>query len=206
MKTKLCTNCKRELLVLKFGKCKDAIDKLQRWCKVCKNKHFKGYYQKNKEKINEKHKIYWESHKKELLEQQKIYRDTHKEEAKQYRQTHKPEARKYQKNRYKTDINFKLIHYLRARLYKVLKNNIKSKSVSKLLGCSIEQLKQHLEKQFTKGMTWKNYGKWHVDHIKPCCQFDLTKPSEQKNCFNYKNLQPLWAGENLSKKRKLKCI
>lgn len=69
----------------------------------------------------------------------------------------------------------------------------------KLIGCSIEQLKQHLEKQFKLGMSWFNYGKWHVDHIKPCASFDLTDIEQQKQCFNYTNLQPLWAEENLVK-------
>ena len=48
-------------------------------------------------------------------------------------------------------------------------------------------------------MTWKNYGKWHIDHIKPFASFDLTEPKQQKLVCNYKNLQPLWAKENLSK-------
>ena len=73
----------------------------------------------------------------------------------------------------------------------------------KLVGCSIDQLKQHLEFQFKPGMTWNNYGKWHVDHKKPCASFDLSKPSEQRKCFNWKNLQPLWAEENLSKGARL---
>jgi len=71
----------------------------------------------------------------------------------------------------------------------------------KLVGCSIDQLKQHIEKQFKKGMSWDNWGiyGWHIDHIKPCASFDLTKESEQKKCFHYTNLQPLWAKENLKK-------
>jgi hypothetical protein len=72
-------------------------------------------------------------------------------------------------------------------------------NTEELLGCSIENLKKHLEKQFTQGMSWKNYGKWHVDHIKPCANFDLSKKTEQQKCFNYNNLQPLWAVDNLKK-------
>lgn len=80
----------------------------------------------------------------------------------------------------------------------------------KLVGCSLEQLKKHLQSKFTKGMTWENYGtgwhgkgmkEWHIDHIRPCASFDLSKASEQKKCFNYSNLQPLWAKDNLSKNR-----
>ena len=52
-------------------------------------------------------------------------------------------------------------------------------------------------------MTWENHGKWHVDHIKPCCTFDFSKEEEQKKCFHYTNLQPLWAEENLVKAGKV---
>jgi hypothetical protein len=62
-----------------------------------------------------------------------------------------------------------------------------------------EELWCHLESQFQQGMTKDNYGKWHVDHITPCARFDLTQPTEQKKCFHYTNLQPLWAEQNLKK-------
>ena len=68
-----------------------------------------------------------------------------------------------------------------------------------LVGCSIDELKKHLEIKFKKGMSWNNYGKWHVDHVVPVDFFDLTKIEEQKKCFHYSNLQPLWAQDNLKK-------
>ena len=52
-------------------------------------------------------------------------------------------------------------------------------------------------------MTWDNHGKWHIDHIKPCASFDLLHKKQQRKCFYYKNLQPLWAQENLSKGAKI---
>lgn len=62
----------------------------------------------------------------------------------------------------------------------------------------------HFERQFKKGMTWKNYGRvWHVDHIVPCCKFDLTNPRQQTTCFNYLNLQPKFARDNLQKSGRL---
>jgi hypothetical protein len=70
-----------------------------------------------------------------------------------------------------------------------------------LLGCNISEAKEHLEKQFKEGMIWENHGThgWHIDHIIPCASFDLTYPEQQKKCFHYTNLQPLWAKENMSK-------
>lgn len=69
-------------------------------------------------------------------------------------------------------------------------------------GCSIDFLRNHIEKQFKEGMTWENMGKWHIDHIKPCVSFNLENIEEQNECFNYKNLQPLWAIENIIKSDK----
>lgn len=68
-----------------------------------------------------------------------------------------------------------------------------------LISCSIEQLREHLEKQFTAGMNWQNYGLWVIDHIRPCASFDLGKSSEQYKCFHYINLQSLWEKENINK-------
>ncbi len=81
--------------------------------------------------------------------------------------------------------------------------NEKSGHTIDLLGCSIEFLKKRFESMFTEGMTWENYGKWHIDHIIPCSIFDLTKPEAQAFCFHYTNLQPLWAKDNLKKHKNI---
>ncbi len=113
------------------------------------------------------------------------------------------------KNRRDTIPEVKIVKNLRARLGKVLKGKSKSDSTLKLLGCTLEYLKQHLESLFTEGMTWDNYGKikgvvcWEIDHILPCTSFDLNKDKEQQKCFNYTNLQPLWAKDNRSKGSKI---
>ena len=84
-----------------------------------------------------------------------------------------------------------------------LKNNSTTKKhpMTELLGCTFDELKKHLESKFSDGMNWNNYGRkgWHIDHIVPCCFFDLTRIDEQKKCFHYTNLQPLWAKTNLFK-------
>jgi hypothetical protein len=88
-------------------------------------------------------------------------------------------------------------------MYQAVKGNVKSARTQELIGCTVKELQEHLEKQFTNGMTWENYGEWHVDHIIPCSSFDFTKEEEQRTCFNYKNLQPLWAEDNYKKKKKM---
>jgi hypothetical protein len=73
-----------------------------------------------------------------------------------------------------------------------------------LLGCTIDFFKNHLESKFVEGMSWQNYGKgWHIDHIIPCVSFDLSKPEEQRKCFHFSNLQPLWAVDNIRKGTKI---
>jgi uncharacterized Zn finger protein (UPF0148 family) len=77
----------------------------------------------------------------------------------------------------------------------------KQVSSEEIFGCTGAELRQHLEQQFEPGMSWDNHTihGWHVDHIVPCAKFDLTLLSEQKKCFHYTNLRPLWATENWSK-------
>lgn len=101
-------------------------------------------------------------------------------------------------------ICLKLFKNVRSRIKTALKDNKKSVKTMELLGCSIEFLKGHLEQQFLSGMTWENHSKdgWHIDHIIECWRFDLSKPEEQRKCFHYSNLRPLWAIDNLSRKKK----
>lgn len=107
----------------------------------------------------------------------------------------------YEKNRKLTDPEFKLVKTLRSRLGTAVRrqNSNKNNTTIELLGCSVSFLKGYLEAKFTEGMTWENHGEWHIDHIKPCASFNLLDEEEQKKCFHYTNLQPLWAADNLSK-------
>ncbi len=71
-----------------------------------------------------------------------------------------------------------------------------------LTGCTPAELMAHLELKFTPGMSWATYGLlgWNIDHIKPCENFDLTDPAQQRECFHFTNLQPMWAVDNLKKR------
>ena len=112
--------------------------------------------------------------------------------------------RNWIKNKRITDPNAKLLFYTRSSMYKVLRGLEKSAPTLKLLGVpNIEFLWQHLIKQFQPGMTKENYGLWHVDHIIPCSSFDFSDFEQQKKCFHYTNLQPLWASDNISKGSKI---
>ena len=108
---------------------------------------------------------------------------------------------RYEKKRKSIDPIFKLAKTLRSRLGSALnrKNIEKGFSTMELTGCELPFLKGYIEAKFVEGMTWENHGSWHLDHVRPCCSFDLTQEEEQKKCFHYTNLQPLFAKENLSK-------
>jgi len=172
----------------------------------------KKNYIKNKERILKKGREYYQKNKKIINKRkrnyQKLYCSRNKEKilkwAKKARMKRRDKFNKYIRDRLKTDINFKLRKTIRARIRLALKNDKKRSKTLKLLGVNnIITVKKHLEKLFKPRMTWKNHGKWHIDHIIPCSSFDLTKPSEQRECFHYTNLQPLWASENLAKGSKI---
>jgi hypothetical protein len=130
----------------------------------------------------------------------------------EYQRTH-PRAKRnrtaymirYQRERCSRDPAYRTLLRLRCRLRSAVKaqSTCKSASTMSLVGCSPAELRAHLESKFTGGMSWSNQGEWHVDHIRPCASFDLTDPAQQKVCFHYTNLQPLWGIDNLRKGSKV---
>ena len=110
----------------------------------------------------------------------------------------------FKRNRLATDPAYRAEHNLRRRLHIVVKaqGTAKAYRFNSVTGCTAPELKTHLEAQFRDGMSWENYGEWEVDHVRPCASYDLTDPEQQKECFHYTNLQPLWRKENAEKKAK----
>jgi len=166
--------------------------------------YIKKWSLKNKEKLKKYLKEYLLLHKDKIKKYKKKYNLKNKLKQKKYMKEWVEKNRELlnEKRRIKTkkDPKFKLSIILRSRILKALKGVKKNESSLKLLGVKdVKEVWDHLEKSFKPGMTRKNHGKWHIDHIKPCASFDLTKASEQRKCFHYTNLQPLWASENLSK-------
>ena len=179
LKTKVCSTCKRNLPLEMFRKRSCAPDGLMYQCKDCKNKIDKFYRQSDKGR---------QAAKKDRIRRRVLGIEN-----------------TYEKQRRRNDVDFRLRSRLRTRLRLSLKKTIKSKfyHTLDLLGCSLEDLKKHLENQFVEGMSWDNYGEWHIDHIVPCASFDLSDPNQQRICFNFRNLQPLWDKDNQRKQDKL---
>lgn len=128
-----------------------------------------------------------------------------KRQTQSHKERHRVYLRKWSKNKRGKDIGYKIKKNLRSRIYKVLKFNKKQDRFVNLIGCSVQELKMHLEKQFKQGMDWGNYGQpgWEIDHIIPCSKFNLALKEQQLECFSYKNLQPLWGYENNQKSDKI---
>lgn len=129
--------------------------------------------------------------------------ERHRLISKQWQIENKDRINTQRKERRNKDIDFKIKSNLRKRLSFLLRYNLKNKSKQTLhlLGCDFSLFMEHLASKFTEGMSFENYGSWHIDHIVPCYNFDMTKPEDQEKCFHYTNLQPLWAIDNLKKNR-----
>ena len=183
-KSKICTTCQQKFPATSeyFHKCKNGKLGYSSKCKVCtlqkidrakRSKYHKAYYQKNRIEIIEKQLVYIKNNRNKINSRHN--------------------------KKYHSDITYKIKHNLKRRMNNAIKGCFKDRSVIKLLGSDLETVKNHLESKFTEGMSWDNYGKWHIDHIIPCASFDLSDIEQQKVCFHYSNLQPLWAEDNLRK-------
>jgi hypothetical protein len=177
--TKICNKCLLDLDEVNFSKKKLSPDGLQGQCKNCAAKMQKEWRKNNPEKSKKSVKT-WAKNNKEKLNY-------------------------YDRKRRENNPHYLILNRLRKRLSDALSGTKKTDSTMSLLGCSKQELVQHLEDQFTQGMSWDKMGVQgiHIDHIIPCASFDLTDPEQQRQCFHYTNLQPLWAKDNLRKGDKM---
>lgn len=160
----------------------------------------KKYREKNKEKLSKKHKLWYENNKDKWNIYIKEYRENNIDKIRQIK-------RDYERNRKATDPLYKLISNFRTAIYTVLKESNVDKygHYFDVLQYTPEELILHLEKQFTEGMTWENYGIWHVDHKFPITSFDIQEMGDEEfmKCWCLDNLQPMWGEENIRKSNKL---
>jgi len=190
----------------------ETKDRVKQW--VAKNvnrrrKIVSKYYNKNKDIIVKKTVEYWKNNREKIIKRRREFRLANhdavlKKDREYYCNNRKKICASYKKRRH-DNIGFRLLGNLRNALRRVVKSQgtIKSKRTMTLVGCSLPDLIRHLESLFLHGMSWNNYGvgidKWSIDHVRPCASFDLTKPEEQKKCFHYTNMAPLWNPDQLSK-------
>lgn len=168
---KVCSKCKESKSLDFFSLHRNGYRRSD--CKPCRVAYSKKYRINNLEKVKKYQSIY------------------HKE--------HQCESNKKRKEQRDNDLGKRIKNRLRVRLHYLLTSTRKTKTALNLVGCSLEELREHFEKKFRLGMSWENYGKWQIDHIRPCASFALDDPRQQAECFHFSNLQPLWVEENLSK-------
>lgn len=223
----ICKQCRKDF----YEKNKNNITQKNRECHKKNRKERlikqKKYYNENKESILKKQKIdrmnksdiiknrqliYYAiiDNKEKKKKNDKVWRENNEEKIRKTKQIYyKKNKSKIQaqnrikdKDRYKNNINYRIARILRKRMNEAIKNNYKSGSAVKDLGCSIEYfVKEYMPSKFQEGMTWDNYGLygWHIDHIIPLSSFDLTDRGQLLKACHYSNLQPLWAEDNLRK-------
>lgn len=208
---KKCGRCQQEKEFAEFNKCKKTKTGFHNHCRICQKEVKANWYEKNREfelikGKTEEHKEYARNKAKEKYWSNPLWRERQLEINRERRKNPQAReaARKYEKMRISTDINYKMAKVLRSRLKCAVKRQQADKTATfDLLGCTLGEFIDYIQSKFTKGMYWSNHGygkdKWHIDHIIPCASFDLTDPEQQKKCFHYTNMQPLWQFDNQSK-------
>ena len=163
------------------------------WCRECEREWRKN----NKEYA----KNYRQTHHKCNSNYLKEYRKTHKEQIRY-------QKRRYERIRYGNDPEYKLKKYLRRKIASSINGKMFYKHSVELLGCTIEEFRGYIESLFSPGMTWSNWSSngWHLDHIIPVSFFNFSSAEDQRRCFHYTNIRPLWAKDNLSKRNKIEEI
>ena len=209
---RVCKLCAEEKPHNMFYREKRNRDGLMGICKICHNNRNREWVANNRERVREIHSDWRnrniEKDRELSREYQKKYRAKHPEAgarwAKENPEKRKETMRRADRKRYSTPKG-KLLRTMRRNIWTCLKNGKAGASWESLVGYSLGDLKDRLESQFMEGMTWDNYGEWHIDHIIPKSVFNFSKPEHRdfKRCWDLNNLQPLWARENIQKSNKL---
>lgn len=199
---KVCYKCHQKKPCDNFNKCSTGIYGLHNHCRSCQKDIKRAWYIRHQESERIKSAAYGKTDRNKAYVKRRWRELKHvlgpKSNARRRTEAAKVLARA-QRARWRAIPHNRIACSLRGRLRAALRGIIQFHHCENLLGCSYEKFKTHLESQFTPGMTWDNYGDWHIDHRRPCASFDLSQESQQLECFNYQNLQPLWAKDNLSK-------
>jgi len=162
------------------------------------------WHLKNKERVKEWGKQYYLKNIEHEKERTKKWQLKNPEYKKEWLLKHPGHYNEWQRNKIQNDPNFRLRRNLRKRLWAFLKGVNKSASTMELIGCTLEQLWVHLElsPKWEPWMTRENYGRsggWDIDHIKACAKFDSTDLTHQRECMNWRNLQPMEHIANMKK-------
>jgi hypothetical protein len=175
---KICNHCKIEKDISEFNKNSKSRDGHRDECKSCHKEQNARWYLKNRDALILRNREWKKNNPNKI----------------------RGSRNAWFKKRCLEDPSFKLAHNLRIRVNQAIRSNYKAGSAVDDLGCSIEEFRKHIESQFKPGMSWDNWGRWgevwHIDHIKPLVNFDLTNRRQFMKACNYKNMQPMWCIDN----------
>lgn len=188
---KVCGRCKVEKSFTEFYKNKVKKDGYQNYCKACTKKSNACSFQKHKKKRMAASSRYQRGESSKKYRREWAKKKYHNNE--EHRRKVIRDSVAYGRRRLDTDPRFRIKHNIRQRMRSFLKGHTKSATTEKLIDCTWEMLHEQFEQAFEEGMTFENYGQWHIDHRIPCAAFT---PEEQRVCWWHKNLQPMWASAN----------
>ena len=180
-----------------------------------KKERQRRYREKNRERIAEYSRAYRKDNAEAIRQQEKsspareasqnrrdVVREAtpeRREWMRQYKRANRAAIAKQEREALEAMPHRKLAKNLRIRLNRAIKGGWKSGSAVELLGCSVEGAMKHIESLFEHGMSWDNWGEWHIDHIRPLASFDLENAEQLADACHYTNLRPLWKVDNLRK-------
>jgi len=204
---KKCYKCKKYKPLSYFHKNKNNKDGYSQLCKLCMSEYSKLYYVKNKSKIDIKNALWYDKnrkhHNKKRLEWYYTNKELCRKNGRLWEESNKEKRRVLNRRadkKKRSNPIFRMTNSISRKIRKSIANKGNT-YWEKLVPFTLPQLKKHLENNFKEGMTWDNYGKWHIDHIIPVSFFEFNSYDswEFKYCWSLDNLQPLWAKDNISK-------
>lgn len=178
---KICRICMTAKSIESFGSRSRSVDSLSTECKSCYREMTRNRRNNNKEKFDAASKRY------KAKNPEKV-----RAAAREYARKRRAEDGVF---RFRGAISRLVSGYLKRRGYS------KTTKFFEAVGYTKKQLIDHMEKQFKDGMSWENYGKWHIDHIVPNSSFNYQSMDckDFKECWSLSNLRPSWANENQAK-------
>ena len=183
--------CKKGHFPVRFTKCCKCVD-------CGRGQSLKGmlrWYANNPEAARLKARLSYQKHGDRWKEERRRRGSTEQEREKE----------RIRSRRRRELLQNRIAGTLRTRVVDCIRGRNRSAKTLELLGCDVDFFMDYIASKFHPGMSWDNWGHktWHIDHIRPCASFDLTDPEQQRQCFHYSNMQPLWAVDNIRKGAKV---
>lgn len=206
LETKCCSRCKEIKPVSSFSRRSQGLAGYRAACKSCAVVATKARGDRDPERRLERGRIWRKNNQTHVKASMRAWYEANKETRqaynRRYKQSHRDSINTRREQRKKSDMQYKLRCWISTTTCNAAKGS-KTEGSLELLGCTPAEFRLYLEAQFLPGMSWDNHGEWHIDHVLPISEFDLTDPTQMREAFNYLNTQPMWAFDNISKGAKV---